>query len=174
MAKNIKIVPNPSGGNPYILFENDNGDKIAMVVATDGSISFSGATSGDELVKFDSDTLNLRVKGNIRFEDQFVFDGASGNVTSTIDTDQKWKGSPEKGLKGLKGAGGQKGDAQVKGEKGEIGSTGNNGGKGPTGDLHKGIKGDKGLLGDQGDGNDKGQKGPIGTQGISPIGPKVI
>ena len=73
MAKNIKIVPNPSGGNPYILFTNSSGDEIRMNVDSDGSLVFSGKTQGDEIVKIDADTLNFNVKGDIDFVDEIDF-----------------------------------------------------------------------------------------------------
>lgn len=103
MAKNIKIVPNPSGGSPYILFTNTNGDEIQMRVDDDGSIIFSGKTQGDEIVKMDADTLNFHVKGNIDFDNDINFKGNLGT-----DSSGDWVGSDER-IKGQKGEVGQKG-----------------------------------------------------------------
>ena len=73
MAKNIKIVPNPTGSTPYILFTNANGNEIQMRVADDGSLIFSGKTQGDEIVKMDADTLNFTVKGDVDFLNNINF-----------------------------------------------------------------------------------------------------
>src|SRR5210317_635010 len=108
MAKNIKIVPNPTGSTPYILFTNDSGDEIVMNVADDGSLIFSGKTQGDELVKMDADTLNFHVKGDIDFDNDINFKGNLGT-----DSSGDWVGSDER-IKGQKGEVGQKGQKGLK------------------------------------------------------------
>ena len=115
MAKNIKIIPNPSGGNPHILFTNDNNDEIRMDVESDGSLVFSGKTQGNEIVKIDADTLNFNVKGDIDFVDDVSF-----KSIDTIDSSGDWIGA-ETDIEGQKGYQGQKGVTQIKGDKGYKG-----------------------------------------------------
>ena len=60
MAKNIKIVPQPTGTTlPYIIFENTNGNIISLNVNDDGTLTFSGATHGNNLVVIDEKNDSL-------------------------------------------------------------------------------------------------------------------
>ena len=135
---NIKIIPNPSGSSPKILFTNSGGDEIEMRVDDDGSIIFSGLTQGDEIVKMDADTLNFTVKGDIDFDDDVNFKGELGT-----DSSGDWVGSDER-IKGQKGEIGTKGQKGLKGDKGFKGTKGTKGILGPVGENVKGAKGEKG------------------------------
>ena len=160
MAKNIIIVPKPTGTTiPYIIFENTNGDLISLNVHDNGTLTFSGATHGDNLVVIDEDRVNI--KGSMILGNDVGFNG----VMSITDTGG-WKGSPQ----GLKGNHGVDGDKGVKGIQGPLGPTGSRGSttNGPQGDKgRKGLKGLKGRLGTIGTswqfqtGGDKGLKGIV-------------
>ena len=141
MAKNIKIVPNPTGSTPYILFSNSSGDEIKMHVHDDGSLVFSGKTQGDEMVKIDADTLNFHVKGDVDFEDNINFKGEKGT-----DSSGDWIGSDER----IKGQKGEKGSKGIKGEKGLKGTKGTKGIKGVLGSVGENVKGQKGDKGEDG------------------------
>ena len=93
MAKNINIVPKPTGTTlPYIIFENTNGDVISLNVHNDGSLTFSGETHGDNLVEIQSD--RVMIKGSMTLGNDVSFN-AVGSITDTGG----WKGS-DVGLKG--------------------------------------------------------------------------
>ena len=163
MAKNVNIVPQPTGSTlPYILFENTNGDVMSLNVKDDGTLVFSGATHGDNLVTIDSDRVNI--KGSIHMGNDIGFNG----IMSITDSGG-WKGS---GV-GLKGNKGNLGDDGLKGLQGPIGPVANKGAtlKGPTGDKgRKGLKGIKGIEGTIGDSRifqNDGDKGLKGKQGLT-------
>ena len=98
MAKRITIVPKPLNEDPYIIFENSSGKKIKMITQSDSSISFSGATYGDRLVRFPANGFGIEVKGNVNFENSGSLDGdliGFGGSHSIIMT-------PENGLVNLR------------------------------------------------------------------------
>jgi len=163
MAKNIKIVPNPSTGRPYILFENSTGDTIALTVESDGTLVFSGATNEDQLVVFDTIDEELRIKSNLQLKGDLSQKGI-GSITSS----GYWKGNSkdlkgDKGLKGQKGIDGNKGLLGDASDKGSVGSSGDLGPLASKGD--KGIKGERGIDGNKGTEGEYGEKGPLGPQG---------
>src|SRR6056300_141897 len=159
MAKNLRIVPNPTGSTPYILFENTSGGKIQMNIKDDGSIVFSGATNGDDLFKMDANAQNIRVGKDVNFENDIYFDNKL-----TISDEGQWVGT-DVGVKGNKGDLGPTGDQGEKGLKGLRGSQGGGGDQGPTGDDFQGSTGPQGPQGPTGEGNTKGDVGFKGIKG---------
>ena len=117
MPKNIRIVPSdyvgPSGPitGGYVLFESRNGKKIAMLINDDGSIQFSGASKGSELVKFTAGSgfTDVQVKGNLNFDDDVYFD----NNDSINSSNSSWIGAMN-GIKGDKGIKVDKGQKDLK------------------------------------------------------------
>lgn len=166
MAKNLRIVPNPTGSTPYILFENESGDKIQMNVNDDGSLSFSGATNGNDLFKMDANAQNIRVGKDVDFTNDIYFDN-----TLTMSDDGQWVGK-DLGVKGNLGDVGPQGEQGEKGLKGYRGGQGPLGPQGPQGDDFQGSTGPQGIQGPAGEDNTKGPKGLKGRKGSQTKGQK--
>ena len=174
MAKRITIVPKPVNEDPYIIFENSSGKKIKMITQSDSSISFSGTSFGDRLVRFPANGFGIEVKGNVNFENSGSLDGnlIGFGGSHSIDNDtREWIGQ-QQDVKGQTGDVGPQGPTQVKGAIGPTGAGGAQGPGGPTGDSTQGAKGPKGVKGIKGFKGPIGDKGFKGPQGSSPIGNK--
>ena len=151
MAKNIRIVPSPITGDPYILFENTGESAFGTVklsVLSDGNLLFSGVNNGD-LALFSGNTnlgddSSTIIYGDMDVDVPFLMAGY-GQVINVAN--KSWDGSSTN-VKGPTAPTGQDG-SDTQGTKGPTGPT-NTGTKGNQGDSFQGpigVKGTKGIKG---------------------------